>query len=189
MNPVVNRDAFMKMHGTLLRSALQLSLFLLLMTLPAFALLEVQTVTPDSTEESGMTLKYQRAKDGTYTFTVTRYPARELLSWPGARLADLEFHDAAELEIRTGDQSGDQSGDAAKTKLLAKTRVASEEREGTRIYVFSLARECIAHSRFTVYENVQHKDATQLRRLGGSLFEVNLAEIDRRLKAAVPLHP
>ncbi|HEY0073833.1 MAG TPA: hypothetical protein VGB77_07000, partial [Abditibacteriaceae bacterium] len=156
-------------------------LIILLIISPALALLEVQDVTPDSTEESGMTVKFKRSKEGAYTFTVTRYLKAEALSWPNSQPSDLIVENMVELEIRKGD------------KLFGKMRLAPQkQKENSKdkiVYVFDLARECIRDSRLSIWENVRHKDDTRPHRLGGSLFQLNFAEIDLRIQASIPQHP
>lgn len=163
-------------------TSLTLLLIVALIISPALALLEVQDVTPDSTEESGMTVKFKRAKEGAYTFTVTRYLKAEALSWPNSQPSDLIVENMAELEIRKGD------------KLFGKMRLAPQKQEEPNtdkiIYVFDLSKDCIRDSRLSIWENVRHKENAQPRRLGGgSLFQLNFAEIDRRIQASIPQHP
>jgi hypothetical protein len=164
-----------------LNATLAASLLVLLIISPALALLEVQDVTPDSTEESGMTVKFKRSKEGVYTFTVTRYLKAEALSWPNTEPGDLIVENMAELEIRKGD------------KLFGKMRLAPQKQEENSkdkiIYVFDLAKECIRDSHLSIWENARHKDDSQPRRLGGSLFQLNFVEIDRRIQASIPQHP
>jgi hypothetical protein len=152
-------------------------LAVLLLVSSAFALTEVQDVTLDSTEEMGMTVQAKRMKDGTYEFTVTRFLTTELKHYPGAEIGDVIFEDSADLEIRGGD------------KLLGKTRVAPDKKGANLVYSFILARDCIAPSRFAVVETVRFKEDKWPRPLGRVMFDVNLADIDKRLTATAPQHP
>jgi hypothetical protein len=160
-----------------MKMRLVLSLAVLLLVPPAFASLIVYKVTPDSTADGGATAQYRRLNDGTYSFTFTRYLANETASWPGSKVSDLNVTDIATLEIRSGD------------KLLARTSVAGEAKDDTMVFSFTLARECIAQSHFTLSEYVQHKDPAQPRFLGGVMFELDLSDIDKRLQATTPQHP
>jgi hypothetical protein len=154
-----------------------LPLLVLLLLTPALALLLVSKVTPESTAEGGATMQYRRLNDGTYTFTFTRHMASELRTLPDSKLPDLNFNNFAMLEVRSGD------------KLLASTRVAGEAKDGTIVYNFTLARDCIAQSRFLMSEYVENKDPARPRFFGDMMYELDLADIDKRLRAAVPEHP
>ena len=165
------------MRTLFIRSFALCLLTALLAALPAGALLMVRMITPDSKEESGMTVKYKRAKEGTYSFTVTRHNARAGVTTVESEAVDFQRNYSAYLEVRKGDQ------------LLARTTVAAETQGNNLVYTFDLAHDCIKTSRFTVTEGVIPSTAGQVRSFWGDMYEVDMKEIDRRIQAAIPQHP
>ncbi len=139
------------------------AVLLSLISVPAFALISVQTVTPQSTKEDGITVETAKRPDGTFGFTITRYLDKEQKfpadhQWTIKRTANLEIRNAA--------------------KLLLSTQVAGETKKDTVVYWFALSREMLATTRFSIYE---HSRAS----LGGSMYEFKLPDFVPPL----PLHP
>lgn len=134
-----------------------------LICIPAFALTEVQTVTPQSTKADGVTVETAKRPDGTFSFTITRYLDKESRI-PADSQEKIER--AANLEIRTP------------TKLMLATRVDGDTTKETIVYWFALSREMVASARFSISE----RTPTQL---GRSLYEFNLPDF----LPPLPLHP
>lgn len=165
-----------------------------LVALPSHALRFIKIITPDSKAEEGATVTFKRAKEGVYSFTVTRHNAVPILSEgyivvgqglnrryytpskfapdtpnsdPNALIPSLEAFEEyrAELEVRQGG------------KLIARTPVAAAREGNNVVYNFELSRDAIKDSRFSVGRN------------SPVIYEIGLKEIDRRIEAALPQHP
>lgn len=174
----------MKTSSIPMRSIRTLAFCLLatvLVALPSNSLRLIRTITPDSKEESGFTVKYKRAKEGAYSFIVTRHNVftaaedltnEKVIDAPMALQTDYK----ADLEVRKGD------------KLIVRTTVAGQKQETNLVYVFEIARDCIKDSRFSLAENYEGK-ATEHLRTFGEICQVDLKEIDRRIEASIPQHP
>lgn len=142
-----------------------------------------QKVTPEWAKEAGITVQTSQLADGTIGFTFTRYLFRAPQFTPNSTLMIAR---QAPLEIRN------RAG-----ALLAKTNVSGEARESavatdnTIVYSFSLARECIGHSRFTLNEYDDYKDPQRQGTYKGSrwAYDVNLSDFITFSRTAPPEHP
>src|SRR5687767_9664140 len=127
-----------------------------------------QKVTPEWTKEAGITVQTSQLADGNIGFTFTRYLFRAPSFTPNSTLIIAR---KAPLEIRN------RAG-----ALLATTNVAGEAKESAIptdniiVYSFSVARECISHSRFTLREYDDSKDPQRQGTYVGTSWEyqVNL---------------
>lgn len=144
---------------------------------PAFALKLMQKVTPQWTKESGITVQTEKREDGSIGFTVTRY-LDKARKFPAD--SELTIDRTAHLEIRNSRDS------------LAQTRVEGTVTKDSVVYWFSLSRDCVSHSRFSLSEYDDYKDTENKPHLigGGTNYEFDLTEFAAPLlKAPLPAHP
>jgi hypothetical protein len=149
----------------------------LLVALPASALMIVKVITPDSKEESGMTVKFKRAKEGACSFTVTRHNVPTGVIMIEGKGVDFQDNYAAYLEVRKGQQ------------LIARTTLAPEKQGNSLAYAFDLARDCFKDSSFSFSEGVVPTANGQHRSFMGDMYHLDMKEIDRRIQASIPQHP
>lgn len=144
----------------------------------------LQKVTPEWTKEAGITVQTSQLADGTIGFTFTRYLNRAPGFTPNSTLMIAR---KAPLEVRN------RAG-----ALLATTNVAGETKESaiatdnTIVYSFSVARECIGHSRFTLREYDDYKDPQRQGTYKGTrwAYEVNLKDFSAPIpERRTPEHP
>ena len=121
------------------------------------------TVTPESLQAHGFSLRTEKQKDGTVQFILTR-DLSKAKSFP----ADSGLQVARSATLRVVAQAG----------FCAECGVAPGTRNqpNTITYRFTLARDCLAHSRFTVVEDDDYRDQTQELLIGGGThYEFDLA--------------
>lgn len=139
------------------------AVLLSLISVPAYALTEIQIVTPKSTKEEGVTVETAKRPDGTFGFTITRYLDKEPKLPADSQQA---IRRTATLEIRTPD------------RLMLATRVDGETTKDTVVYWFALSREMLASTHFSISERSPAQ-------LGSSRYDFNLLDFVPPL----PLHP
>lgn len=129
----------------------------------AYAVKLGATVTPDSLQANGFSMRTENQKDGTVAFTLIR-DLSKAKSFP----ADSGLQVSRYAILSVGGQSG----------LFAQCHVASDTRNQTNTitYRFTLSRDCIAHSRLMLAEDDDYKDQTRERLIGGGThYEFDLA--------------
>ena len=152
------RVVAMKFHALLASAAV-----VLLLSGEAFALKQGAQVTPKSQENLGFSVTTEPRDDGAVRFVITRDLAK-------AR----SFAADSELEVRRS-STLKVSGDSG---LIVECPVNADKKKETLVYRFTIARERIATSHFTVAEIDDYKDTENREHLlgGGTYYEFNLAD-------------
>ena len=141
---------------------------------PACAAKLSVTVTPADLQAHGFSVTMEDREDGTVALTLIR-DLSKAKSFP----ADSGLQVVRYANLRVGGASG----------LFAQCDVAPDTRnqKNTITYRFTLASDCIAHSRFTLAENHDYKDQTQLHLIGGGThYGFNLALFARASDGKAP---
>lgn len=122
------------------------------------------TVTPDSLQAHGFSMRTENQKDGTVEFTLIR--------------------DLAKAKSFPAD-SGVQVSRSATLRVIAPTGFCAEchlapsiqTQQNTITYRFILTRDCIAHSHFTLAEDDDYREQATREHLigGGTHYEFDLA--------------
>jgi hypothetical protein len=131
----------------------------------AYAGTVAATVTPESLQAHGFSMRTENQKDGTVAFTLIR-DLSKAKSFPFPADSGLQVSRSATLSV---------AGDAG---LLAQCYVARDSwnQKNTITYRFTLSRDCIAHSRLMLAEDYDHKDQTREHLIGGGThYEFDLA--------------
>ena len=129
----------------------------------AYATKLLATVTPDSLQAHGFSMRTENQKDGTVEFTLIR-DLSKAKSFPAD--SGLQVSRSATLRVVA------QSGFCAECDVAPNTR----NQQNTITYRFTLTRDCIAHSRFTLVEDDDYRDQTQEHLIGGGThYEFDLA--------------
>lgn len=121
------------------------------------------TVTPDSLQAHGFSMRTEKQKDGTVAFTLIR-DLSKAKSFPAD--SGLQISRYAILSV------------AGEVGLFARCHVAPDSRNQTATitYRFTLSRDCIAHSRLMLAEDDDYKDQTREHLIGGGThYEFDLA--------------
>lgn len=121
------------------------------------------TVTPDSLQAHGFSMRTENQNDGTVVFTLIR-DLSKARSFPAG--SGLQVSRYATLSV------------AGEAGLYARCQVAPDSRnqKNTITYRFTLTRDCIAHSRFMLAEDDDYKDQTREHLIGGGThYEFDLA--------------
>ena len=121
----------------------------------AHALKTMQEVTPASLHESGFSMKVENQKDGTVEFTLTR-DLSKARSFP----ADSDLQTRRFVTIKVVGKAG----------LLAQCDVEPNQQKNTVTYRFTIARDCVPDSHFTLAEIDDYKDQTREHLIGGGTF-------------------
>ena len=131
----------------------------------AYAGTVAATVTPDSLQAHGFSMRTENQKDGTVAFTLIR-DLSKAKSFPFPADSGLEVSRYAILSV---------SGESG---LFAQCRVAPDtwNQKKTITYRFALSRDCIVHSRLMLAEDYDYKDQTREHLIGGGThYEFDLA--------------
>ena len=129
----------------------------------AYAAKLLATVTPDSLQAHGFSMRTENQKNGTVEFTLIR-DLSKAKSFPAD--SGLQVARAATLRVVA------QSGFCAECGVAPSTR----NQKNTITYRFTLTRDCIAHSRFTLVEDDDYRDQTLEHLIGGGThYEFDLA--------------
>lgn len=120
------------------------------------------TVTPESLQEQGFSMKLENQKDGTVEFTLIR-DLSKARSFP----ADSGLRVSRFATLRVCDKSG----------LLAQCGITPGTRQQNMVtYRFTIRRDCVAYSSFTLAENDDYKDELRESLIGGGThYEFDLA--------------
>lgn len=111
------------------------------------------SVTPESLEAHGFSMKVENQTDGTVEFTLLR-DLSKAKSFPTD--SDLQISRYGSLRV------SDKSGLRAQCQLAPNTR-----QRGVVTYRFTIARDCVAHSSFELAEDHDYRDQTRERLIGG----------------------
>jgi hypothetical protein len=121
----------------------------------AYALKIEQKMTLAGLHDSGFEIKTQNRKEGTVEFTLTR----DLLKAKTFQAdSDLQIRRVATIKV------------FGKSGLLAQCDIEPNTQKNTVTYRFTMARECVDDSRFTLAEIDDYKDQTREHLLGGGTF-------------------
>ncbi len=129
----------------------------------AYAAKMLASVTPESLQAHGFSMRTENRKDGTVEFTLIRDLARAK-SFP----ADSGLQVARSATLRVVAESG----------FCAECGVAPNTRnpQNAIAYRFTLTRACIAHSRFTLVEDDDYRGQTREHLIGGGThYEFDLS--------------
>lgn len=143
----------------------------------AYALKVAATMTPDNLRANGFTLQTANREDGSVEFTLIRDLSRARTFPAGS---GLQVSRTATLRVFG------PSGFGAQCDLAPDVR----SRDHTIAYRFTLARACLASSRFTLAEDDDYRDREREHLLGGGThFEFELALFARPSAGQGPLKP
>jgi hypothetical protein len=123
----------------------------------------ISRVTPESLQADGFSIQIEDQKDGTVQFRLTRDLSKARLFPQDSGLRVSRY---ATLRV------------VGKSGLLAECEVGpnSRQQQSTVTYRFTLARDCVAHSSFTLAEDDDYQDQTREHLIGGGThFEFDLA--------------
>jgi hypothetical protein len=128
---------------------------LFLASTEAYALKLMHEVTPDNLQPLGFSLKAENVEDGMIRFTLTR-DLSKARSFPAD--SDLRVRRSGTLAV---------FGEAG---LLTQCEVEPRSKNQIITYRFSIARNCVAASRFTLAEIDDYKDELEEGLIGGGTF-------------------
>jgi hypothetical protein len=129
----------------------------------AYAVKLRSKVTPDSLQADGFSLRTENQQDGTVEFTLVRNLSKTK-SFP----ADSGLQVSRYATLRVAGKSG----------FYAQCDVAPSTRsqQNTITYRFTLSRNCITSSHFTLAEDDDYQDQTREHLIGGGMhYEFDLA--------------
>jgi hypothetical protein len=137
---------------------------ILLLSGEALALKEHVRITPKNQESHGFTVATDRIKDGAVQFVITRDLSKARSFGPNS---DLEVRRSSTLKV---------SSDSA---LIVECQVDAEKKKETVVYRFTIAKDRIAHSHFTIAEIEDYKNTEGREHFlgGGTFYELHLAEL------------
>ena len=111
------------------------------------------SVTPESLEAHGFSMKVENQADGTVEFTLVR-DLSKAMKFP----ADSGLQISRYATLRVSDKSG----------LRARCELAPNTRDqGMVTYRFTIARDCVARSSFELAEDHDYQDQTREHLIGG----------------------
>jgi len=135
----------------------------LLLSGEALALKELARVTPKNQESHGFSVATDQRKDGAVQFVITRDLSKARSFGPDS---DLEVRRSSTLKV---------SGDSG---LIVECQVDAAKNKETVVYRFTIARDQIARSYFTVAEIDDYKNTEGREHYlgGGTFYEFHLAD-------------
>jgi len=136
---------------------------ILLLSGEALALKKHVRVTPNNEEGHGLSVAMDQRKDGAVQIVITRDLSKARSFSPDS---DLEVRRSSTLKV---------SSDSA---LIVECQVDAEKKKEAVVYRFTIPRDRIAHSHFTVAEIEDYKNTEGREHYlgGGTFYQFHLAD-------------